>query len=178
MGHVGGQDAPERRLQPELAGERQAASGGGVPLPQPADGPERRAEVEVAADDALGVPDLLGDAAGRLELTGVEGAAPQDIEGVPLFGQGPDHPGDGQPLGGAALGLVATAGQHQPLRLVGEDAGAVGRRLGRQEPHRLLQGGQAARLVVTVPALLPQPHVQQRRAYRGRPPGRPGPAPW
>jgi hypothetical protein len=37
------------------------------------------------------------------------------------------------------------------LGVVGEDAGALDGRLGRQDPYRLVQGGQAAWLVANIP---------------------------
>ena len=50
--------------------------------------------------------------------------------------------------------------------MVGQDAGTFWRRLGGQDPHRLLEGSQAGRLVAGPPALAPQPHQQQRHPYR------------
>ena len=83
-----------------------------------------------------------------------------------LLGPGPDRAGDHQRLFGATPGVAPPRGQHQRLGVIGQDAGPLGRRLDRQDPHRLLQGGQARRLVAGRPVLVPQPHEQQRCPHR------------
>jgi hypothetical protein len=95
-GHRLGQEASHRPLQAELPGGCQAAAADVVGLPQPAPAPQHRAEVDVGAGDPLGVTDLLGDPAGREQVLGVAGAAPQDIQGMSLLRPGPDRPGHRQ----------------------------------------------------------------------------------
>jgi hypothetical protein len=95
-------------------------------------------------------------------MLGMAGAAAEDVERMPLLGPGPDRPGDLQRVLGPPCGVASPPGQHQPLGMSGQHAGPLGGGLGWQDPHRLLQGGQAGRLVTGHPALRSHPHVQQR----------------
>jgi hypothetical protein len=85
---------------------------------------------------------------------------------VALLGPGPDHPRHRQRLLGVPHRVAGPAGKHQPLRGVAEDLGPLGRRLGRKDLYRLVQRGQAALLVVRMPAVPRELHVQQGCPHR------------
>jgi len=85
---------------------------------------------------------------------------------VALLGPGPDHAGHRQRLLGVPRRSAEPASEHQPLGVVGQHPGPLGRRCGGQDPYRLLQLSQAAPLVAGLPAVASPPHVQQCRAHR------------
>jgi hypothetical protein len=160
---VGGDVAAQGPFQAELACSLVALPGVVERLAVPADSRQHVAEVHVGAHDSLGVTDLLGDPA-SLCVQGdrpvgvvVVQAGAENVERTGLLGPGADRTSDRDRLFGAGNGLLLPPDPCEGLGVGGEHAGALGRRRrASQQPLRLLECSQGARLIPGSPAVSAQ----------------------